>query len=308
MKKTDRNTIIQKSGGQLPYIEQIHEAGWRKTFAGKSTLHSAIPHLGKVRYTTALPELPGHLHMDCMEINCILHGHLHWELKGAEYSLKPGDCFLCLPNEPHGGLHSFMEPCELFFLQVHVPTGQKDPELKYLLDELKSLPVRQFCGNRVIQDHLNRMFQECESLQKHSITAQRCNLALLLIEVLLCATVGAVTATPPVHSRAVLRAIDYTRSHLHDPATVKAMQKASGLSRSEFFRKFKDETKAGPNQYLLWKRIEEAKDLLATGTLSVTEVAHQLGFCSSQYFATVFRRHTGLSPNNFRQQSSVSSR
>jgi AraC-like DNA-binding protein len=80
------------------------------------------------------------------------------------------------------------------------------------------------------------------------------------------------------------------------------MQRASGLSRSEFFRKFKDETGAGPNQYLLWQRLEAAKDLLANKDPSITEVAHRLGFSSSQYFATVFRRHTGLPPNVFRQQ------
>ncbi|MFA7370281.1 MAG: helix-turn-helix transcriptional regulator, partial [Kiritimatiellales bacterium] len=79
-------------------------------------------------------------------------------------------------------------------------------------------------------------------------------------------------------------------------------QRASGLSRSEFFRKFKDETGTGPNQYLLWRRLEAAKDLLTNNELSITETAHRLGFSSSQYFATVFRRHTGLPPNSFRRQ------
>jgi AraC-like DNA-binding protein/mannose-6-phosphate isomerase-like protein (cupin superfamily) len=303
MKKTDKNTIAEKSEGRLPYIEQLNEAGWRKAFAGKDTLHPAVPHMGKVRYTMALPELPSHLHRDCLEINCILHGQLHWKLNGEEYSLKPGDCFLSLPNEPHGGLHSFMEPCELFFLQVHVPAGKSDPDLKPLLDELNYLPARQFSGNKAVQDHLGRMFRECESPQKHSVTAQRCSLALLLINVLRSATGCTAIPAPSAHSRAVLKALDYVRNHLRDPATVEAMQKASGLSRSEFFRKFKTETGAGPNQYLLWQRIEAAKGLLKNTGLSITEVAHQLGFNSSQYFATVFRRHTGLSPNTFRRQA-----
>ena len=302
MKKKDKNTIAEGSEGRLPYIEQLHEAGWRKTFAGKDTLHPAVPHLGKVRYTKALPELPSHLHLDSLEICCIFHGQLHWELKGAKYALNPGDCFLSLPGEPHGGLHSFMEPCELFFLQIHVPTGQNDPALKPLLAELKQLPARQFCGSKTIQDRLNQMFRECEFSQKYSEIAQCCNLALLLIDLLRCGTCRVETAEPSVHSCPVQRALDYVRKNLHDPATVEEMQRASGLSRSEFFRKFKDETGTGPNQYLLWRRLEAAKDLLTNNELSITETAHRLGFSSSQYFATVFRRHTGLPPNSFRRQ------
>lgn len=302
MKKTDKNTIAAGSEGRLPYIEQLHEAGWRKTFAGKDTLHPAVPHIGKVRYTKALPELPVHLHLNCLEICCILHGQLHWELNGAKYSLNPGDCFLSLPGEPHGGLHSFMEPCELFFLQIHVPSGEKDSVLKSLLTQLELLPARQFCGSKTIQNRLNEMFRECESPQRNSETAQRCNLALLLIDLLRCGICRVEPFESSVHSRPVQRALDYVRQNLHNPATVEEMQRASGLSRSEFFRRFKDETDTGPNQYLLWQRLEAAKDLLANKELSVTEVAHRLGFSSSQYFATVFRRHTGLSPNAFRQQ------
>ncbi|MFA7370273.1 MAG: AraC family ligand binding domain-containing protein, partial [Kiritimatiellales bacterium] len=242
MKKTDKNTIAEGSEGRLPYIEQLHEAGWRKTFAGKTTLHPAIPHMGKVRYTKALPELPRHLHLDSLEICCILHGQLHWELKGAKYALNPGDCFLSLPGEPHGGLHSFMEPCELFFLQIHVPAGQNDPALKPLLAELKRLPARQFCGSKTIQARLDQMFRECEFPQKNSEIAQRCNLALLLIDLLRCGTCRVETPAPAAHSRPVQRALDYAGKNLHDPATVEEMQRASGLSRSEFFRKFKDET------------------------------------------------------------------
>jgi AraC-like DNA-binding protein/mannose-6-phosphate isomerase-like protein (cupin superfamily) len=303
MKKTDKNTIAEGREGRLPYIEQFHEEGWRKTFAGKDTLHPAVPHMGKVRYTKALPELPIHLHLDSLEICCILHGQLHWELKGANYSLNPGDCFLSLPGEPHGGLHSFMEPCELFFLQVHVPSGQKDSALKPLLTELQDLPARQFCGSKTIQERLNQMFRECESPQKNSATAQHCNLALLLIDLLRCGTCRAETAESSSHSRPVRRALDYVRKNLHAPATVEEMQRASGLSRSEFFRKFKVETGTGPNQYLLWQRLEAAKDLLTNNELSITETAHRLGFSSSQYFATVFRRHTGLSPKDFRRQA-----
>lgn len=299
----DKNTIAEESEGRLPYIEQVHEAGWRKTFAGEKTLHPAVPHLGKVRYTMALPELPRHQHLDCLEIHGIQHGQLHWELKGMEYSLKAGDCFFILPGEPHGGLRSFMEPCRHFFLQIHVPTGRKDPVLKRLLAGLTRLPTRQFRGNKTIQSRFDQIFRECERPQKHSSTAQRCNLVLFLIDFLRLGTCNTEASARPAFSAPIRRTLDHVRKNIENPATVGEMRRASGLCRSEFFRRFQEETGASPNQYLLWERLESAKKLLAHKGTHVTDVAHRLGFGSSQYFATVFRRHTGLSPNAFRQRA-----
>lgn len=50
-------------------------------------------------------------------------------------------------------------------------------------------------------------------------------------------------------------------------------------------------------------RLEEAKRLLATGGTTVTAVAFDLGFPSSQHFATVFRRAAGCAPGAFRDRA-----
>jgi hypothetical protein len=55
MSRKDKKAVAEKFHGRLPYIEQLDEAGWRKTFTGKTTLHPAVPHMGKVRYTDLPP-------------------------------------------------------------------------------------------------------------------------------------------------------------------------------------------------------------------------------------------------------------
>ena len=45
-----------------------------------------------------------------------------------------------------------------------------------------------------------------------------------------------------------------------------------------------------------------ASHLLATTPRSVLEVAMEVGFCSSQYFASAFRRITGMTPTAFREK------
>jgi AraC-like DNA-binding protein len=44
--------------------------------------------------------------------------------------------------------------------------------------------------------------------------------------------------------------------------------------------------------------VERARELLAAGGRSVTDVAYALGFSSSQYFATVFKRYTHTRPSS----------
>ena len=66
------------------------------------------------------------------------------------------------------------------------------------------------------------------------------------------------------------------------------------LSLSRFKARFKMETGVSPRQFLLRTRIEVAKRRLAAEGESVTRVAMSLGFSSSQYFATVFKRITGM--------------
>jgi AraC-like DNA-binding protein len=77
----------------------------------------------------------------------------------------------------------------------------------------------------------------------------------------------------------------------------------SRLSTSRFFQEFKTATGMTPKDYLLRLRVEEAaRQLRKAPTRPVTCIAHELGFSSSQYFATVFRRYLGVSPGEHRAQ------
>lgn len=55
------------------------------------------------------------------------------------------------------------------------------------------------------------------------------------------------------------------------------------------------------NDFILRLKVEEAARILERDpTRTVTAIAHELGFSSSQYFATVFRRYLRVSPGEYR--------
>jgi len=56
-----------------------------------------------------------------------------------------------------------------------------------------------------------------------------------------------------------------------------------------------------PGEYILRQKIKKAEQELTGSERDITEIAYDLEFSSSQYFATVFRRYAGCSPSDFRK-------
>jgi len=66
-------------------------------------------------------------------------------------------------------------------------------------------------------------------------------------------------------------------------------------------RSFRKESGITPMDYLRRYRIRQARALLEAGDKSITEVALEVGFSGSNYFARVFRREVGVSPSAYRR-------
>ncbi|MCI8417821.1 MAG: helix-turn-helix domain-containing protein [Lachnospiraceae bacterium] len=63
---------------------------------------------------------------------------------------------------------------------------------------------------------------------------------------------------------------------------------------------FRRETRYSVNEYLNAVRLEHAKRLLRDTNLKVYEIAEQVGFSDTYYFSTVFKKHIGVSPSEYR--------
>jgi len=73
-----------------------------------------------------------------------------------------------------------------------------------------------------------------------------------------------------------------------------------GMSRTHFFRVFKEQTGRSPHQYRLQFTMRRAGQMLRDSRLSVKEVAKALGFESPFHFSKLFKHKTGLSPRDYR--------
>ncbi len=75
------------------------------------------------------------------------------------------------------------------------------------------------------------------------------------------------------------------------------------MSKSVLYRKFNKAVGESPLNYLNIIRIRKAtKEIKINPNLSITEIAFQVGFSDSNYFARVFRKHLGMSASEYRKQ------
>ena len=87
---------------------------------------------------------------------------------------------------------------------------------------------------------------------------------------------------------------------LHEPVDLTALAREVGCAPAYLSRLFARSFGMSPVEYVMRRRVEKARRLLAQTRQSVAEIAVALGFHDSSHFARHFRRHTGASPAEFR--------
>ncbi len=92
-------------------------------------------------------------------------------------------------------------------------------------------------------------------------------------------------------------------TQLDQPLDLDAMARAAHLSRFHFLRAFHKTYHETPHQYLMRKRIDKAKELLATSDLPITEICFAVGFESLGSFSTLFHKVVGWPPSIYRARS-----
>lgn len=96
-------------------------------------------------------------------------------------------------------------------------------------------------------------------------------------------------------------AVDYIKKNLHQKLSIDNIAKLTYVSKSNFFKMFKDELGTSPNDFILQERINRAKELLAS-QISIKETAYQTGFSDTNYFTRVFKQWVGVTPKSYQNK------
>lgn len=96
------------------------------------------------------------------------------------------------------------------------------------------------------------------------------------------------------------RAVEFIAAHADQPITVRAVTSAAGVSRRKLEQQFAEVLGRSIHDEIWRQHVTCAKRLVSASELSMTEIARRCGFSSGSSFSTVFQRHTGRSPRDYR--------
>ena len=99
----------------------------------------------------------------------------------------------------------------------------------------------------------------------------------------------------------IKESIAYIDKHYQEPMSVSDIARAVGTSTSYLSRIFKESTGETIIRTINHKRIEKAKIYLKDTDYKVYEVADILGFENVTYFSRFFKKHTGISPKEYKE-------
>lgn len=127
--------------------------------------------------------------------------------------------------------------------------------------------------------------------------------AAALLDAILVRTMAPVLFPPDSERGSIPRQMQtYIDSHLYGDLHLDLLAARFGYAKMHLIRLFREECGKTPLQYILEKRMDAACKMLTGTVMSVGEIALLLQYSSAQHFAAAFRKHTGVTPTEYRKE------
>ena len=104
------------------------------------------------------------------------------------------------------------------------------------------------------------------------------------------------------NSKLLIDVANYIYHHISEPIKTEDIANSLYLSRPYLSKKFKEETNENIAEYIIKEKINEAKRLLRYSNKTLTQISSYLGFSSPSHFSRVFKKHTNLSPSEYKNK------
>lgn len=243
----------------------------------------------------------------------IAEGKFEWIIQGQHYILYPGDLAIILPGQPLGGEKDFLDIGTVKWLHIQLeqltPAGKMLPGRWSSLSENESRAIGKILVLNTIPvlsklKEAGVLFQHIqhEILNQEIGYITRVNQLIDELFILIARQLTRQNNSRRDFPQTFLKLEQTLRENLSHQWTVEEMAALVGLGTTAFSEKVKSYTGFSPLNYLINIRISEALKLLKRQNVHVTDIALDVGFYSSQHFATTFKKLTGYTPSEFRKK------
>ena len=230
------------------------------------------------------------------ELFYIVGGKGQFLIEDRCFPVDSNNLVIINPNVVHTEASLNSQPLEYIVLGIEgiaLATSENSNGQFCILDHFESVEISSCLRNIIRETELKNTGYEdiCQAYME------------ILIIRLMRSTSLAVPAEPQVVSgnRQCALVRRYIDLHFKDPLTLELLANEAHMNKYYLSHAFKQEYGISPINYMISRRIEESKYLLAETDLPMSQIAQLLGFSSLSYFSQVFRRTQSLSPKEFRQ-------
>ena len=230
------------------------------------------------------------------ELFFIVSGKGQFLIQDQSFPVNINNLVIINPNVSHTEASLNANPLEYIVLGIggiELATSENSNGQFSILDHVESAEI---------SSCLRNILREME--QKNTGYEDICQAYMeILIIRLMRNTSLAVHAEPQFTSgnrqcSAVRRYIDL---HFKESLTLEQLANEAHMNKYYLSHTFKQEYGISPINYMISRRIDESKYLLAETNLSMSQISQLLGFSSLSYFSQVFRKIQGITPMEFRQ-------
>jgi len=285
---------------QVEIVDQFEWDNRKKVLTYDQMGISNLSTFGWLVHKKANAPLPYHFHKNKVEFHVIVEGLQRYEVEGGEFNVYGGQMFLNYADEPHGSGFSPQSNNEILWFQVDLSSktnflGISNPWGDVLFHQICSYRQRVTNISELNIKSLRTAFLLLNSDSHYDKLRGHNHFVYFLTE-----AINPSTLHSSKHGDLIKRSLEYIEDNIHNNIRIEDVCKCINLSESYFKSIFKNETGITPAKYISFRKVEKAKMLLETTNLSIIDIAMQLEFSSSQYFSTVFKKHTNHTPQDYR--------
>lgn len=96
-------------------------------------------------------------------------------------------------------------------------------------------------------------------------------------------------------------ALEYIHNNLDGNLTIQTISKATHTSKGVLYKVFRNHFGCTVNEQINICRIEESARLLLESDMSLEEISHRVGYCTSSYYTRIFKKIKGTTPLKYRK-------
>lgn len=258
-----------------------------------------IDTLCRVTYGASNPPFDEHDHGNCFEAVFFMSGEQTYDIDGSPVTLHGGEFLLSRPGEKHStAMHG--EAISVFYYMIfHLNTNGllhfEETETECIASSFYSCTEKIYKQSARMKQILHDIFD----MEKERSGLAKMRLGIffseLFLEMASCFEIGRKQVFSDMQQLA-----ETIRRAPQKEYRIETLAKSVGLSPSRLKQKFKEYTGVPVMKFIMKHKIEKAQELLRDPSNTITDIAFELNFCSSQHFSSVFKKYTRMSPREYR--------